>query len=74
MTPLVSGLEIVIGVRVTVPPGVTADQAKAMMSNNGISMPIGLLQFVRQTHVEVVAANQPVTIPPLEDGVKLRLQ
>lgn len=68
MSPIVSGKEVVIGVRVTIPPNVTPEQAHAMMSNNGISMPLGLLPFVRQTHVSVVDANEPVTIPPLEDG------
>jgi len=75
MTGIVGRFEIVLAVRIALPPNVTTEQAITMLSNNGINMPLGLLQFIRQVHTEVVEPNAPATIPPLEDGGRvLRMQ
>lgn len=68
MSDLTGAFEVVVAVRVALPPNVTPQQAVQMLSNNGVNVPVGLLQFVRQVHTEIVQPNEPATIPPVEDG------
>lgn len=65
---IVSGFEIIVAIRIAMPPNVTPEQAGKMLSSNGVNLPIGLVQFVRKIDVAVVAEDEPFTVQPPEDG------
>ena len=65
---IVSGKEVVLAVRMTLPPCTTPDRAVAMLSQGGVNIPLGLIQFVRSLSVGVVEVGEPFTVPPAEDG------
>ena len=70
---IVGVAEIIVAIRVAVPPGIEPEQALKMMSNNGLTMPVGLLTLVRQVHAEIVAAGQSSTVPALENAGNVKL-
>lgn len=70
---IVGTAEIIVAIRVAVPPGVTPEAALKMMANNGLNMPVGLLTLVRQVHAEIVAAGKSSTVPALENAGNVKL-
>lgn len=66
-------VEAVIAVRLSLPPGTTQEQAAKMLSNGGVNLPLGLVQFVRKIDVAVVALDEPFVAMPPESlpGIKM---
>lgn len=61
--------EAILSIRLALPPGTTPEKAIGMLSQGGVNLPLGLVNFVRQIHVEIVDVGQPGSpIPPPEDG------
>lgn len=71
---IVGTKEIILAVRIAIPPGVEPEQAVKSMSNNGMNLPLGLLQFVRSVHVEVVNMGDSCSIPATEGVGMLKVQ
>lgn len=73
---IISGQEIILAVRFTLPPGTPPEQAGRMLSQGGVNLPLSLVQLVRRIDVAVVGINEPFTVPsPVEDGAaNLRIQ
>jgi len=72
---IVSGKEVVLAVRMTLPPNTTPEKAVALLSQGGINIPLGLVQFVRSMAVGVVDTDETFPVPPAEAvGPIMRLQ
>jgi len=71
---IVTGQEIVLAVRFELPPNITAEKAVALLSQGGLNVPLGLVQFVRKIDVAVVNTGDSFTVTPPEEGVTLRMQ
>jgi hypothetical protein len=54
----------------SVPPGTTRERAAQMLSQGGINVPLGLLQYVRSVNINVVDA--PVGEQEVSGIIKLR--
>lgn len=71
---IVGTKEIILAVRIAIPPGIEPEQAVKSMSNNGMNLPLGLLQFVRNVHIEVVNTGDSCSIPAMEATGVLKIQ
>ncbi len=65
---IITGKEVVLAVRMTMPPNITPERAVAMLSQGGVNIPLGLVQFVRSMTVGVVESNETFPVPPAEDS------
>jgi hypothetical protein len=65
---IVGTKEMILALRIAMPPGTSVEQAVNSVANNGLNIPLGLLQFVRSVHLEVVDTGSPCTIPAREGG------
>jgi len=65
---IVGTKEMILALRIAVPPETSVEQAVNSLANNGLNVPLGLLQFVRSVHLEVVDTGSPCTIPAREGG------
>lgn len=68
---IVGVAEVILAIRIAVPPGVTPEVAAKMVANNGASLSFGLLPFVRQIHTDIVQAGASSLIPALEGAAKV---
>jgi hypothetical protein len=68
---IISGKEIVLAVRMTLPPETPPERAAALLSQGGVNLPLGLVQFVRTITVAVVEVGEAFTVPPVEEGGKI---
>jgi len=66
--------EMVLALRIAIPPNTSIEAAVNSLANNGLNVPLGLLQFVRSVHLEVVDAGESLTIPAREDGGILHIK
>lgn len=66
---LVSDFHVVLKIQVDVPPGLTREQAAKMLSQNGVNMPLGLLQFVRRVDCEVIDGPVPTEVGGVQLGL-----
>jgi hypothetical protein len=72
---IISGQEIVLAVRFTLPPGQSPERAAQMLSQGGVNLPLSLCSLVRRIDVAVVDVGQPFLAPPVEEaGANLKLQ
>lgn len=72
---LISGQEIVLAVRFTLPPGQPPENAARMLSQGGVNLPLSLCHLVRRIDVALVDVGQPFLAPPAEEGgANLKLQ
>lgn len=65
---IVSGKQVVLAIRLELPPNIAPEQAVQLLSQGGVNIPLGLVQFVRQTVLGVVESGESFTVPPMEEG------
>lgn len=56
---LEADFRVAVTITLSVPAGTTPDQARGMLSNNGISVALGLVQFVREVEATIVPVAGP---------------
>lgn len=56
---LVSDFHVVLKIAIDVPPGLPREQAAKMLSQTGVNVSLGLLQYVRRADCEIVEGPVP---------------
>lgn len=72
---IISGQEVVLAIRFSLPPGTPPEHAGRMLSSGGVNIPLSLVNLVRRVDVAVVNVGEPFVAPPVEEaGANLKLQ